>query len=247
MSHSLQAHGLQHSRLLCPPPSPRICSNLYSLCQWYYLSASSSPTPVSFSLQSFPISVSFPMIQLFTSGGQSIRTSISASFCPMNIQGLFPLGLTSLISLQSKGLSRFFSSTKIWKHQFFSTQPSLWLYTYIFPGGSDGKESSCNVGDLCLIPGLGSWEDPLEKGMATHSGILTWRRRILMDRGAWQATVHGVTKSQIWLSNWACTHARTHTHTHIYLYIWPYNTLYNVIILKDLEKYLEVRSVRHTC
>ena len=65
-----------------------------------------------------------------------------------------------------------------------------------FPGGSDSKESICNVGDLDLIPG---WEDPLEEGMAIHSSILVWR--IPVDRGAWQATVHGVTKSQTRLSD----------------------------------------------
>ena len=60
-----------------------------------------------------------------------------------------------------------------------------------FSGGSAGKASSCNVGDLGLIPGLGR---SLEEGMATHSNILAWR--IPMDRGGWQATVHGVTKSR---------------------------------------------------
>ena len=65
-----------------------------------------------------------------------------------------------------------------------------------FPGGSDSKESVCNVGDLCSILG---WEDPLEEGMATHSSILAWR--IPMDRGAWWATVHGVTRSWTELSD----------------------------------------------
>ena len=65
-----------------------------------------------------------------------------------------------------------------------------------FPGDSDSKESACNVGDLGSILG---WEEPMEKGMATHSSILAWR--ISMDRGAWQAPVYGVTKSQTWLSN----------------------------------------------
>ena len=60
-----------------------------------------------------------------------------------------------------------------------------------FPGGSDGKESACNVGDLGSIPG---WDDPLEEGMATHSSLLAWR--IPMDRGAGRATVHGITKSR---------------------------------------------------
>ena len=77
-------------------------------------------------LQSFPASGSFLMSWLFSSGGQSIGPSISASVLPMNIQGLFPLGLTGWISLQSKGLSRVFSNTTFQKHQFFGTQPSLW-------------------------------------------------------------------------------------------------------------------------
>ena len=79
-------------------------------------------------LQSFPASGSFLMSRLFTSGGQRIgaSASASASVLPMNIQGWFPLELTGLISLQSKGLSRVFSNTKVQKHQFFSTQLSLW-------------------------------------------------------------------------------------------------------------------------
>ena len=79
--------------------------------------------PLSFCLQSLPASESFPMSQLFASGGQSIGAS--ASVLPMNIQGWFPLGWTGWISLQSKGLSRVFSSTTVGKHQFFSAQPSL--------------------------------------------------------------------------------------------------------------------------
>ena len=73
-----------------------------------------------------PASGSFPVSQLFTSGGQSIGASASASVLPMNIQGWFPLGLAGLISLQSKGLSRIFSSTIVPKRQFFGLQPSLW-------------------------------------------------------------------------------------------------------------------------
>ena len=87
----------------------------------------SPPSPPA--LKSFPESESFPMNQLFTSGGQSIGAS--ASVLPMDIHGGFPLGLTSLISLQSKGLSRVFSSSTIWKRQFFSTQPSLWSKSHI--------------------------------------------------------------------------------------------------------------------
>ena len=82
-------------------------------------------------LQSFPASGSFPVNQLFASCGQSIGASASTSVLPVNIQGWFPLELTSLISLKSKGLSRLYSSTTIWKHQFLGTQPSLWSNFHI--------------------------------------------------------------------------------------------------------------------
>ena len=84
---------------------------------------SHSLLPSSFCLHSFPASGSFLMSQLFTSCGQSIGASALASILPMNIQGWFPLEFTDLISLQSKGLPRVFSSTTIRKHQFFCTQP----------------------------------------------------------------------------------------------------------------------------
>ena len=87
--------------------------------------------PLSFCLQSFPASASFPMSQLFTSGDQSIGASASASVLLMNIQGWFPLELPDWISLQSKGLSRVFSSTITQRHQFFGTQPFLWSNSHI--------------------------------------------------------------------------------------------------------------------
>ena len=92
-----------------------------SLSWWYYLTISSSAAPFSFYLQSFSASGSFPMSQFFASGIQSFGASASTSVLSMNIQGWFPLGLTGLIFLQSKGLSRVFSSTTIRKHKFFST------------------------------------------------------------------------------------------------------------------------------
>ena len=95
---------------------------------WCHPTMSSSVIPFSSCLQSFPASGSFPMSQLFTSGGQSIGISTSASVLPMNIQGWFPLGL---IGLLLRTLSEVFSSTKIWKHQFFGTQPSLWSSSHI--------------------------------------------------------------------------------------------------------------------
>ena len=96
------------------------------LSQWCYLTISSSAALFSFCLQSFPASGYFPVSQLFPSGGQSTGASASPSDLPMNIQGWFPLGLTGLISLLSRGLSRVFSSTTIQKHKFFGTWPSLW-------------------------------------------------------------------------------------------------------------------------
>ena len=87
--------------------------------------------PFSSCPQSSPASGSFPVSQLFPSGGQSIEASASASVLPMNIQDWCPLGLTGLISLQSKGLSRVFSRTTVQTHQFFSTHPSLWSNSHI--------------------------------------------------------------------------------------------------------------------
>ena len=119
-SNSLQPHGLQHTRVPCPSPSPGAYSNLCPLSQWCHPAISSSVVPFTSCLQSFPASRSFPMGQFFASGGQSIRASASASVPTMNIQDWVPLGLTGLISLQSKGLSRVFSNTTVQKHQFWS-------------------------------------------------------------------------------------------------------------------------------
>ena len=96
------------------------------------LSISSSAARFYFCPQSFPASGSFPMSHLVSSGGQSIGASASASVLSINIQGWFPVGLTSLFSLQSKRLSRVFSSTTIRKHQFFGTQLSLWFNFHIY-------------------------------------------------------------------------------------------------------------------
>ena len=93
---------------------------------------SSSVTPFSSCLQSFPASESFPRSQFFASGAQNTGISASASVLLMNSQGWFPLGLTCLISLQSKGLSRVFSNTTVQTHQFFSTQISLWSNSHIY-------------------------------------------------------------------------------------------------------------------
>jgi len=120
---TLRTHGLQHARPPCPSPTPGVYSNSCPLSRWCHPTISSSVTPFSSCLQSFPASGSFPLSQFFTSGGQS--TGVSASVLPMNIQDWFPLGWTGWISLQSKGLSRVFSNTTVQKHQFFGTQLSL--------------------------------------------------------------------------------------------------------------------------
>ena len=125
VSRSLQPRWLQHARLPCPSLSPGVCSNSCLLSQWCHPTISPSVSPFFSCPKSFPVTGSFPVRWLFTSGDQSIGASASASVLPMNIQGWFPLVLTGLISLLSKGLSRVFSSMTIGKHQFFSTQPSL--------------------------------------------------------------------------------------------------------------------------
>ena len=128
---SSRSHELEHTRFPCPSLSPWVCLNSCTLSQWCHPTISSSVVPFSSCPQSFLASVSFPVNQFFASGGQSIGASASALVFPVNIQDWFYLGLTNLISLLSKGLSRIFSSTIIWKHQFFSTQPSLWSNSHI--------------------------------------------------------------------------------------------------------------------
>ena len=90
-------HGLQHARLPCPSPTPKACSNSCPSSWWCHPTISSSVAPFSSSLQSLPASGSFSMSQFFTSGGQSIVVSVSASVLPMNIQDWLPLELTGLI------------------------------------------------------------------------------------------------------------------------------------------------------
>ena len=125
MSDSLQPHGPQHARPPCLSPIPRTYPNPCPSSRWCHPTISSSVIPFSSHLQSFPTSGSFQMSQLFASGGQRIGVSALALVLPMNIQDWFLLELTGWISLQSKGLSRVFSNTKVQKHQLFGTQLSL--------------------------------------------------------------------------------------------------------------------------
>ena len=122
MSDSLQPHKPQHARPPCPSPTPGVHPNPYPSSWWCHPTISSSVVPFSSCLQSFPASGSFPMSQLFTSGGQSIGVSASTSVLPINTQDWSPLGWTGWISLQSKGLLRVFSNTTVQKHQFFGAQ-----------------------------------------------------------------------------------------------------------------------------
>ena len=146
MSDSFWPYELQHTRLPCPSLSPSLLkfmcielvipSNHLILCH---------PLPLLPSI--FPSIRSFPMSQLFASGGQSIGAS--ASVLPVNIQGLFPLGLTGLISLQSKGLSTVFSRTTIQKHQFFGAQP--WSNSYMTSGKTISLTRQTFVGKVMSL------------------------------------------------------------------------------------------------
>ena len=120
MPDSLQPHGPQHTRLPCPSPTPGAYSNSCLLSWWCHPTILSSVIPFSH-VQSFPATGSFQMSQFFASHGQNIGISASASVLPMHIQNWFPLGLTGLISLQSKGLSRVFSNTTVENYQFSDT------------------------------------------------------------------------------------------------------------------------------
>ena len=131
----------------------RIYSNLCPLSRWCHPTISFSVVPFSFCCQSFPASGSFQMSQFLASGGQSI--GVSASVLPVNIQDWFPLGWTGWISLQSKGLSRVFSSTTVQKHQFFGTQLSL-QSNFRIPNDY-WKNHSFDYMDLCWQSNISSF------------------------------------------------------------------------------------------
>ena len=124
MSYSLHTHGLQHAMPPCPSPTSVVYPNSCPSSQWCHPAISSSFVPFTSCPQSFPASGSFPMSQLFASGGRSIEVSASASVPAINTQDWSALGWTGWISLQSKGLSRVFSNITVQKPQFFCTQLS---------------------------------------------------------------------------------------------------------------------------
>ena len=119
------------SRFACSSPCPGVCSNSCPLSLWCHSIILSSVVPIFSWLQLFPTSRSFPMSWLFASDGLSVGASASASVLPVNIQDSFPLGLTGLISLQSKVLSKIFCNILVWNHLFFSSQPSWWSNSHI--------------------------------------------------------------------------------------------------------------------
>ena len=121
VSDSLQLHESQHTRPPCPSPTPKVHSDSHPSSQWCHPAISSSVVPFSSCPKPLPASESFPVSQLFPSGGQSTGVSASTS----------PLGWTGRISLQSKGLSRVFSNTTVQNHQFFGAQLSLLSNSYI--------------------------------------------------------------------------------------------------------------------
>ena len=139
MSDSLWLHGLQDARLPCPSPSPGACSNSCPSSQWCHPTISSSVIPFFSCFQSCPASGSFQLSQFFTSGGQRIGVSASATVLPMNIQDWFPLGWTGLIYLLSEGLSRVFSNITGQKYQFFRAQLSLWSNSHGYVGLSSSS------------------------------------------------------------------------------------------------------------
>ena len=124
VSYSLRPHELQHARLPCPSPTPRVHSDSHPSSPWCHPAISSSVVPFFSCPQSLPTSESFLMNQLFAWGGQSTGASALASFLPKKFQGWSPSEWTGWISLQSKGLSRVFSNSTVQKHQFFGAQLS---------------------------------------------------------------------------------------------------------------------------
>ena len=130
MSDSLQPHGLQHNRPPCPSPTPGVYPGSCPLSRWCHPTISSSGVPFSSCLQSFPTTGSFPVSQFFTSGGQNIGASASASVLPMNIQDWF-LRMDWFDFLAVQGALKSLLQHHNSKHQFFCTQPSLWSNSHI--------------------------------------------------------------------------------------------------------------------
>ena len=131
----LWPHGLQNTRPLCCSPSPKVCPSSCPLLQRCHPAISSFDALFSFCPRSFPVSRTFPMSQLFASDDQNTGVSASVSVLPASVQGWFPLRLTALISLLSRGLSDVFSSTTVRRYRFFGALPSLPSSSHMWPLG----------------------------------------------------------------------------------------------------------------
>ena len=155
----------------CPSPTPGVHPNPSLLSQWCHPTISPSVVPFSSHLQYFPASGSFPMSQLFASGGQSIGVSPSTSVLPMNTQDWSPLEWTGWISFQSKGLSRVFSNTTVQKHQFFCAQLSLQGKAFLgLSRSEEGKKTVLIMELVVLCNGLLSSKRWLPKEIRTVWG-----------------------------------------------------------------------------
>ena len=144
---SLWPHGLQHARLPFPSPTPGACSNSHPLSRWCHATISSSVTPFSSCLQSFPASGSFPMTQFFTAGGQSIGVSASASVLLVNIQDWFPLGWivwSPCSPRDSQESSLTPQSESRQENLKLSSLLSFLLFSWVFPGDASNKEPDCH-------------------------------------------------------------------------------------------------------
>ena len=154
MSKSLWPHALQQVKFPSPSLSPGVCSNSGPLIRWCHPTISFSVSPLSSYFQSLPGSGSIPVSQFFAWGGQSIGASPSASVLPMNIQDWYPLGLTGLISLQAKGLSKgcpHHHSSKasiLWRSAFFMVQL---LHPYMTPGKTTALNRWTFVSNVVLL------------------------------------------------------------------------------------------------
>ena len=157
-SDSLRSHGLQHTRPPCLSPSPEVCPSSCPLHQWFYPAISTSDA-LFLCPQSVPASGTFPKNWLFTSGDQNTEAEASASVLPISIQGWFPLRLTDLNSLLSKGLSRVFSSTAIRRHQFFGALSSLQSSSHTIC--DHWEDHSLDYVDLCWQSNISAFQHTL--------------------------------------------------------------------------------------
>ena len=181
----------------CSTPCLRVLQHLSEFAQTHVhwvgdaIQTSHPVAPFYSCPQTFPASGSFPMSQLFASGGQNIGVSASASILPMNIQDWFLLGLTGLVSLQTKGLSRVFSNTTVQKHQFFSTHSAFFMiqlsHTYMTTGKTIAFTRRTFVDKVMSLLFNMLSRLVMEKAMAPHSSTLAWKIPWMEEPGRLQS------------------------------------------------------------